>query len=648
MGDSDQELLRRFAQDSDESAFEALLQRHVDLVHSAALRQAGPDPQAAQDIAQSVFIDLARKAPQLHGHTTLTGWLYTAVRHAATAHRRTEARRTQREQTAVSMNLADSIPGQEPDWNRLRPLLDEAMHALSDDDREAVLLRCFERRAYSEIGMRLGVAENAARMRVERALDRLGGLLARRGITSTAAGLALVLETHAVTATPTAITEGIARGARGAVRPSGGPNVISMPLRPGWSWAVAMLLLVGIAGLIWTNRRADRSHPSSATAESNTQASGSLGPPDAGSSNSAAEGVQIGGASSADTIDGSVGRLSLTAHLQTAALANYTAKGNVTVQVYFYDKEGNLLDQSPYPDVPLMTSCDFVYFRKGKQWRLNIVHPDPAFERNTVWRSVMPFSETNLIDMISFPERVHVTGNAAVTIVTTRFLPADIANTHFAWMILNYWEIKGMLGPQLECHDFWKQGTSPNSDAKTHRIIESDSGWTYWNSGKYPQRDAIGNLVLENGKPLIKAYPPPFDEGFSEGEVHVQWTAVGDTLIPKKAHAMLMGLTKKNFEDGVSMIPLRKMELVVNSYDTNALDSVLFSTQWTNHLASVVDNRVTNKQGIPLSFLTKTQVMNPSEKSLRKHQYLAETIDALKQSYRTNSDPRTSRESLGY
>ena len=202
MGDSDQELLRRFAQDSDESAFEALLQRHVDLVHSAALRQAGPDSQAAQDIAQSVFIDLARKAPQLHGHATLTGWLYTAVRNAATAHRRTEARRTQREQTALSMNPADSTPGPEPDWNRLRPLLDEAMHALSDDDREAVLLRCFERRAYSEIGMRLGVAENAARMRVERALDRLGELLTRRGITSTAAGLALVLEIHAVTAKP--------------------------------------------------------------------------------------------------------------------------------------------------------------------------------------------------------------------------------------------------------------------------------------------------------------------------------------------------------------------------------------------------------------------------------------------------------------
>ena len=306
MGDSDQELLRRFAKDSDESAFEALLQRHVDLVHSAALRQAGPDPQAAQDIAQSVFIDLARKAPQLHGHATLTGWLYTAVRNAATAHRRTEARRTQREQTALSMNPADSTPGPEPDWNRLRPLLDETMHALSDDDREAVLLRCFERRAYSEIGMRLGVAENAARMRVERALDRLGELLTRRGITSTAAGLALVLETHAVAATQPAIAEGIARGACGAVRPSGGPSVISMPLRLGWSWAVALLLIVGIGGLMWLNRWTDRNNPNSTRADPATQtvpASGSLNL----GSNSAAEGAQSGGISSTDTTNGAVG-----------------------------------------------------------------------------------------------------------------------------------------------------------------------------------------------------------------------------------------------------------------------------------------------------------------------------------------------------
>lgn len=298
MGDSDQELIRRFAEDSDESAFEELLRRYVDLVHSAALRQAGPDPQAAQDVAQSVFIDLARKASQLQGHATLTGWLYTAVRHAATAHRRTEARRTQREQTALSMNPADSTPGPEPDWNRLRPLLDEAMHGLSDDDREVVLLRCFERRAYSEIGMRLGVAENAARMRVERALDRLGELLTRRGVTSTAAGLALVLETHAVTSTPTAIAEVIVRGTRVALRPSGSPSVTSPPGRLRWSWVAAILLMTGIGGLIWTNQWVDRNHPTRLSSDLAARSSESSDPRGSARSRSGAEGAQSGGGSS--------------------------------------------------------------------------------------------------------------------------------------------------------------------------------------------------------------------------------------------------------------------------------------------------------------------------------------------------------------
>ncbi len=303
MGESDQELLRRFAKKSDEPAFEELLRRHVDLVHSAALRQAGPDPQAAQDIAQTVFIDLARKAPQLQKHTTLTGWLYTAVRHAATAHRRTEARRTQREQTALSMNVSDLTPGPEPDWNRLRPLLDEAMHALNDGEREAVLLRCFERRGYSEIGAHLGIGENAARMRVERALDRLGGFLAQRGITSTAAGLALVLEAHAVTSTPPSITEGILRGTRSALRPSGAASTISMPLRLRWSWGVAVLLLVGIGGLMWTNLQSDRSRSNSARADSVAQTAGSSGPRSSGRAGSSPKNAPTGGASSTGAKD---------------------------------------------------------------------------------------------------------------------------------------------------------------------------------------------------------------------------------------------------------------------------------------------------------------------------------------------------------
>jgi hypothetical protein len=86
----------------------------------------------------------------------------------------------------------------DPDWNKLRPVLDEAMHTLKEADREAILLRFFENRGHGEIGARLGVTENTARMRVERALEKLRGQLVSRGWTTTAATLSTVISANAV------------------------------------------------------------------------------------------------------------------------------------------------------------------------------------------------------------------------------------------------------------------------------------------------------------------------------------------------------------------------------------------------------------------------------------------------------------------
>jgi DNA-directed RNA polymerase specialized sigma24 family protein len=80
---SDPELLARFARSRSEDAFAELVRRHVNLVYSAALRQVGGDPHLAQDVAQTVFSDLARKALALARRTNLSGWLYTSARFAA-------------------------------------------------------------------------------------------------------------------------------------------------------------------------------------------------------------------------------------------------------------------------------------------------------------------------------------------------------------------------------------------------------------------------------------------------------------------------------------------------------------------------------------------------------------------------------------
>lgn len=198
---SDSELLVRFARGRSEDAFAELVRRHVNLVYSAALRQVGGDAQLAQDVAQTVFSDLARKAPTLARRASLTGWLYTSTRFAAAKIVRSEHRRREREEEFMR-EPNDAAP--ETDWEQLRPVLDEAMDQLQETDREAILLRYFENQPFAEIGAHCGLNENAARMRVERALEKLRDLLARRGVT-TAATLASVISAHAVQAAPVSL-----------------------------------------------------------------------------------------------------------------------------------------------------------------------------------------------------------------------------------------------------------------------------------------------------------------------------------------------------------------------------------------------------------------------------------------------------------
>src|SRR6266700_2792201 len=138
MTHDDATLLRRFAVEGCESAFAEIVQRYLDLVYSAALRQVNGDSGLAADICQSVFIDLARKARFLRPEAALAAWLHRATRLAALAALRSEGRRAAREQEVANMHEPDEQP---VDWNSFRPAIDAALDDLSDQDREAVLLR---------------------------------------------------------------------------------------------------------------------------------------------------------------------------------------------------------------------------------------------------------------------------------------------------------------------------------------------------------------------------------------------------------------------------------------------------------------------------------------------------------------------------
>jgi len=204
VGMNDTRLLREFAENGSETAFTSLVNRHLDLVYSAALRRLG-DAHAAQDLTQAVFCLLAQKAGRLGPEAVLVAWLHRAVCLAAAKHWRTEYRR-RRHELEVARRPPESS-AQDPDWMELAPLLDDALNQLADPDRLALLLRFFQGKPFNEVGQALGLTEDAAGMRVNRALDRLRQVFPRDPVVGlvTTSTLGVWLTEHGVEAAPLAL-----------------------------------------------------------------------------------------------------------------------------------------------------------------------------------------------------------------------------------------------------------------------------------------------------------------------------------------------------------------------------------------------------------------------------------------------------------
>ncbi len=200
-------LLRKYAASHSETAFETLVSRYIRLVYSAALRQTR-DPRLAEEVTQVVFIILAKKARRMSDQTILSGWLFKTTRFVALAQIRAAARRRQYKQESL-MQSEEPLNIPQPIWDQISPLLDEALAQLGEKDRQAVLLRFFEDKGLAEVGSSLGTGEDAARMRINRALEKLRAFFSKRGVSSTTAIIAGAISTNSVQAAPVALAKSV-------------------------------------------------------------------------------------------------------------------------------------------------------------------------------------------------------------------------------------------------------------------------------------------------------------------------------------------------------------------------------------------------------------------------------------------------------
>jgi RNA polymerase sigma factor (sigma-70 family) len=225
----DAELLRKYVRENREDAFRELVTRHLDLVWATAQRVTG-DGDLARDVAQAVFIDLARKARFIS--SPVAPWLYKASLLAARKLMRTNLRRTERERLAMETHIAESN-GSPTEQEELMPLLDKALADLPEKDRSAVVLRFFARKSLSEVGRSLQISDDAAQKRVSRALEQLRKFFATRGTALTVMGIGTVLTSAGTQSAPAGLTVTVTSGSLAA-----GTATVS------WLWSAQQHLLL--------------------------------------------------------------------------------------------------------------------------------------------------------------------------------------------------------------------------------------------------------------------------------------------------------------------------------------------------------------------------------------------------------------------
>jgi RNA polymerase sigma factor (sigma-70 family) len=276
MINDDMALVREYARRNSEQAFATLVSRHVNLVYSVALRQVH-DVHLAEEITQGAFIILARKAKSFSPKTIVSGWLCRTARYVATNALSIQRRRQFREQEAYMQSTLNETDADV--WNEVSPMLDEALNCLAEKEHNAVVLRFFEGKDLKRVGAEMGMSEDAARMRVNRGVEKLRRFFTKRGVTLSAAMIAGVVSTYSVQAAPPALAKSVTTLAivKGAAASGSVLTLVEGALKiMTWSKAktavvvgVAVLLAGGVATVALSGNPSEGPPPVIPTGEHN-------------------------------------------------------------------------------------------------------------------------------------------------------------------------------------------------------------------------------------------------------------------------------------------------------------------------------------------------------------------------------------------